>query len=62
MSASLPTSPRDGRSRSGIGNLLVQLAVALVALAYAGGHLGWYRDTPLGQVPMLDEQENLMLG
>jgi hypothetical protein len=33
---------------------------ALVALAYAAGHLAWYRGTPLGQVPVLDEQENLL--
>ncbi|HUR58387.1 MAG TPA: hypothetical protein VM029_11795 [Opitutaceae bacterium] len=33
---------------------------ALVALAYAGAHLAWYRHTPLGQVPVLDEQENLV--
>lgn len=30
-----------------------------VAFAYACGHLSWYRETPLGQVPVLDEQENL---
>lgn len=32
---------------------------AAVAFAYACGHLAWYRETPLGQVPVLDEQENL---
>ena len=32
-----------------------------VALAYAFGHLGWYLTTPLGQVPVLDERENLAL-
>src|SRR5687767_904124 len=30
-----------------------------VALAYALAHLAWYRETPLGQVPVMDEQENL---
>ena len=38
----------------------VALAAA-VALAYACGHLGWYLDTPLGRVPVLDERENLSL-
>ena len=33
----------------------------VIALAYAGGHLGWYLGTPLGQVPVLDERENLNL-
>lgn len=33
----------------------------VVALAYAFGHLGWYLGTPLGQVPVLDERENLTL-
>jgi hypothetical protein len=33
---------------------------AIVALAYAVGHLAWYRHTPLGQVPVLDEQDNLV--
>jgi hypothetical protein len=32
---------------------------AVVAFAYACGHLQWYLGTPLGQVPMLDERENL---
>lgn len=32
-----------------------------VALAYAAGHLTWYQTTPLGQVPVLDELENLTL-
>src|SRR6185436_20590342 len=35
------------------------LIPALVALGYAFGHLLWYRDTPLGSGPVLDEQENL---
>ena len=34
---------------------------ALVALAYALGHLNWYLGTPLGRVPVLDEHENLYL-
>ena len=33
----------------------------IVGLAYALGHLGWYLGTPLGQVPVLDERENLAL-
>jgi hypothetical protein len=36
--------------------------IAAVALVYAGGHLAWYRTTPLGQVPVMDELENLGLG
>jgi hypothetical protein len=34
---------------------------ALVALAYALGHLNWYLGTPLGRVPVLDERENMDL-
>ncbi|MDD3180227.1 MAG: hypothetical protein PHQ04_07720 [Opitutaceae bacterium] len=34
---------------------------AAVAFAYTCGHLGWYLDTPLGSVPVLDERENLDL-
>jgi hypothetical protein len=34
---------------------------ALLALAYALGHLGWYLGTPLGRVPVLDERENMDL-
>src|SRR5687768_1505205 len=41
---------------------MIPIVAALAALAYAGGHLGWYRTTPLGQVPVMDEQENLLLG
>ena len=33
----------------------------IVAFVYAFGHLGWYLDTPLGRVPVLDERENLAL-
>jgi 4-amino-4-deoxy-L-arabinose transferase-like glycosyltransferase len=33
----------------------------VIALGYAVGHLGWYLGTPLGQVPVLDERENLSL-
>lgn len=32
---------------------------AVVGLAYAGGHLLWYRETALGHGPVVDEQENL---
>ncbi len=39
----------------------VPLVAAIAALLYAGGHLAWYRTTPLGQVPVMDEQENLLL-
>ena len=35
--------------------------IALLAFLYAGAHLVWYRATPLGQFPVLDEQENLLL-
>lgn len=41
---------------------LVPAMAALLAVAYAGGHLSWYNDTPFGQIPVVDEQENLMLG
>jgi hypothetical protein len=37
------------------------LLVALVALAYGLAHFSWYASTPLGQVPVLDERENLAL-
>ncbi len=37
------------------------LIISLVALLYALGHFTWYAPTPLGQVPVLDEQENLTL-
>ena len=37
------------------------LIISLVALLYALGHFNWYAPTPLGQVPVLDEQENLTL-
>lgn len=33
----------------------------LVGAAYALGHLGWFLDTPLGRVPVLDQRENLAL-
>ena len=32
-----------------------------VALAYGFAQLNWYLDTPLGQVPVLDEREQLNL-
>ncbi|MEO6995127.1 MAG: hypothetical protein ABI273_16085 [Lacunisphaera sp.] len=37
------------------------LLALLIALLYGGGYLSWYLGTPLGQVPVLDEQENLTL-
>ena len=37
--------------------LFLLLAVAL----YAVGHLNWYLDTPMGQSPVLDGQENLLI-
>ena len=37
------------------------LIILLVALLYALGHFTWYAPDPLGQVPVLDEQENLTL-
>jgi hypothetical protein len=37
------------------------LLVTLVALAYGLAHFSWYAGTPLGQVPVLDERENLNL-
>lgn len=37
------------------------LIVLLVALTYGAGHLAWYAGTPLGLVPVLDEEENLRL-
>jgi hypothetical protein len=39
-------------------NLWALAIPAVVALAHAFGHSSWYTDTPLGQVPVLDEQEN----
>jgi hypothetical protein len=39
-------------------SILLPIAVALI---YAGGHLTWYLGTPLGRVPVLDEQENVTL-
>jgi 4-amino-4-deoxy-L-arabinose transferase-like glycosyltransferase len=51
MSVSQPSS-----FRRELGPIAIS---AVVALVYAFGHLVWYRQTPLGQVPVLDEQENL---
>ena len=51
------TSPTPDSFRR---NLAVALP-AVVALAYALGHLDWYLGTPLGRVPVLDERENLDL-
>src|ERR1043166_1295612 len=55
MSASLPVSARFRR------DMWPLVIPAAVAFAYVCLHLTWYRDTPLGQVPVLDEQENLAL-
>lgn len=50
-------SPSDStRSRHHRWALVIP---ATVAFAYASGHLTWYGGTPLGQVPVLDEQEHL---
>lgn len=38
-----------------------RLLVLFAALAYGLAHLSWYANTPLGQVPVLDERENLTL-
>jgi hypothetical protein len=38
-----------------------RLLVLFAALAYGLAHLSWYAGTPLGQVPVLDERENLAL-
>jgi len=51
-------SPAPASSLRQLWPVLVPVAVAL---AYASGHLGWYLDTPLGRVPVLDERENLSL-
>ncbi|HWA09841.1 MAG TPA: hypothetical protein VG838_10355 [Opitutaceae bacterium] len=37
------------------------LLVLLAALAYGLAQLSWYGNTPLGEVPVLDERENLAL-
>jgi hypothetical protein len=50
-------SPAPGGLRRG---LVVGLPAA-VALIYAFGHLNWYLGTPLGQVPVLDQRENIDL-
>jgi hypothetical protein len=55
-------TPASVRYRERARLLAVPIMIALVALTYAGGHLDWYRQTPLGQIPVVDEQENLMLG
>jgi 4-amino-4-deoxy-L-arabinose transferase-like glycosyltransferase len=59
----MPASPATPVRRRTLGwTHILPAVIALVAFAYAGGHLAWYRETPLGQVPVMDEQENLMLG
>jgi hypothetical protein len=35
--------------------------IVALTLFYALGHLVWYLGTPLGQVPVLDERENILL-
>ncbi|HEY4246035.1 MAG TPA: hypothetical protein VGM64_04210 [Lacunisphaera sp.] len=54
-----PSTARLGQSFSG-KSAPVLLAV-LIALLYGGSYLSWYLGTPLGQVPVLDEQENITL-
>jgi hypothetical protein len=51
------SAPPSGPARP--GNFWPLVIPAAVAFAYVCGHLAWYRETPLGQVPVLDEQENL---
>ena len=55
--ARMPPSPSGHASSRRICWALMIPAAA--AFAYACAHLSWYRETPLGQVPVLDEQENL---
>ncbi len=58
----MPPNPSTSWSGQTVrGQFSPVLISALVALLYAGGHLLWYLSTPLGQVPVLDEQENLVL-
>ena len=62
---SRPPSPLSKTSLAPRGSrnaVWIPIALAAVGLAYAFGHLAWYRTTPLGQTPVLDEQENLLLG
>jgi hypothetical protein len=58
----LASPPKSSRVRALGRSLVVPVVIALIAFAYAAGHLSWYRGTPLGRIPMVDEQENLMLG
>ena len=62
---SLAISPRMSATPSAPARSLRPLwpvaVPVVIALAYACGHLGWYLGTPLGQVPVLDERENLHL-
>jgi len=51
------TSPTPDSFNRGLAAALP----AVIALAYALGHLDWYLGTPLGRVPVLDERENLDL-
>jgi 4-amino-4-deoxy-L-arabinose transferase-like glycosyltransferase len=49
------------RAFSSLRRVSVILMPGFVALAYGFAHLNWYLDTPLGQVPVLDEREQLNL-
>jgi len=57
------TGPNTGNSPTpdSFNRGLAAALPAVVALAYALGHLDWYLGTPLGRVPVLDERENLDL-
>jgi hypothetical protein len=58
----MPLSPSTNRlGQNFSGKSAPVLLALLIALLYGGGYLGWYFGTPLGQVPVLDEQENLTL-
>jgi len=56
-----PTPPTFWSSRLVRGKYSAVLIPMLAALLYTGGHLLWYLGTPLGRVPVLDEQENITL-
>lgn len=57
----MPQPPAAPRARAFLRACFLPAACALLAFAYAAAHLNWYRTTPLGQFPVLDEQENLTL-
>lgn len=58
MSSPLSTARSSHRL---LGKSVPVWLALVIALIYAGGHLTWYLGTPLGRVPVLDEQENLTL-